>query len=177
MAADAPGVYDATDDVYLNNLRSEEARRRREDEQVLRELMASKQGRSWMYRFLAKLNTLSTPFHGEETHKTAFAIGQQEIGRFLFLELTAADLMLYMAMLREAKEEEARQEKELQRRNVKAEGSDDPPLTPEAQGPHLTNASKGFVDHLNPPPGWPGHVPPQPAPTVPGRPDGGTPQL
>lgn len=175
--ADAPGVVDATDDVYLNNLRSEEARRRSDDDKVLRELMASKQGRSWMRRFLARCNAMDDPFHGEETHKSAYAMGQQSIGKQLFLELTNADLMLYMAMLREGKEEEARQEKELRLRNQRAE-DEEPPLTPAAQGPDLSNPAPGFGPVMNPPPGWAGHVPPlPPAPIVPGPPDGGATQL
>lgn len=176
MADDAPGVVDATDDVYRNNLLSDAARKRRDDDAVLRDLLGSKQGRAWYYRLLERCNAMDDPFHGEETHKTAYAVGQQSIGKQLFLEATNAELNLYMAMLREAREEEARQEKELQKRNVRQSGLDEPPLTPAAQGPDLTNAPPGFVTNLNPPPGFPGHVPP-PAPTVPGPPDAGMPPL
>jgi hypothetical protein len=155
MAADTPGSHDATDDILENNLRSEQASRRRDDMDVLRKIMHDPKGRCWLYRLMEKCNVMGQTFFGEETHKSAFAQGQENIGKQLFLEVTDASLDLYVRMIKEAKAEDERQAKELKRRNDKAEGKNEPPLTPDAQMPFL-----------NPPEGWPGHMADSPPPAI-----------
>jgi hypothetical protein len=166
VPAETAGVVDATDDVYQNNLRSEVARQKSEDEAVIRRLMGDKQGRSWVYRLLLKCHLTHTPFHGEETHKSAFAMGEHNIGLQLFDEISEVDIGRYLLMMEEAKEEARRQEKELKKRNEKAEGKGEPPLRVEDQAPDLA-----------PPAGWPGHVPSERPPVIPEVAGGDPPEL
>lgn len=147
MADPSPGVHDATDEVHENNLRSEAAARRRDDADVLRKLMHDPKGRSWLYRQLERCHIYGETFAGEQTHNTAYRLGEENVGKQLMLEVIDASGDLYIKMLREQKDEEGRQAKELKRRNDKREGKNEPPLTPDAQWPDLT-----------PPEGWPGHV-------------------
>ena len=149
--ADEPDAVpgDAADEIQENNLRSEQARLKREDADVIRGLMHSKNGRSWLYRFLERCHIYGETFRGEETHVSAFCQGQENVGKQLMLEVIDASGDLYITMMREQREQESRLAKEAKKRADKAEGRGEPPLTPSAQGPDLA-----------PPPGWPGHKPP-----------------
>ncbi len=145
----AEGQYDASDEVAENNARSQQGRWRREDLDVLRKLMHDAKGRAWLYRFLDRCYIFVDPFAAEQTHATAHNLGAQNVGKALMLDAMEASTDLYVKMVKEQKEDERRQAKEMQRRNEKAEGKGEPPLTPAAQTPDLA-----------PPAGWPGHVPP-----------------
>ena len=150
MADESESVAgDAVDEVQQNNLRSEQARRKREDADVVRKLMKDKNGRSWLYRLLETCHIYGDTFRGEETHLSAFCQGQENVGKQLMLEVIDASGDLYITMMREQREEEARLAKEAKKRADKAEGRNEPPLTPSMQGPDLA-----------PPPGWPGHKTP-----------------
>jgi hypothetical protein len=142
---------DASDEVLENNLRSEQARKAREDTKVVLDILSSRQGRAWWHRVMSMTNMLVSAHHGERTHDTSFALGMKEVGQWLFLEAQKASLDLYVQMIREAAEEEERQAKEVKKRNDRAAGKLDEPLTPAAQYPDLPA-----------PPGWPGHSPANP---------------
>jgi hypothetical protein len=151
MAAETPGVVDATDEVQTNNDRSEQARHRRDDADVLRRIMHDPKGRAFLHRLIESCAVLEDPYRGESTHDTAYLLGRASVGKRLFVAATEASLDLYMKMLREAQEAAAKREKDLKARNDKVEGKNEAPLTPAAQYPHV-----------DPPAGWPGHVPPKP---------------
>ena len=139
---------DASDEILENNLRSEQARKARDDTKVVLDILSSRQGRAWWHRMMLLTKMLENPFEGEATHLTAFALGKHEIGKWLFVEAQKASLDLYVQMIREANEEEERQAKEVKKRSDRAAGKLDEPLTPAAQYPDLPA-----------PPGWPGHSP------------------
>ena len=147
--AEDQAPYDATDETLENNVRSEAARVKREDADVLRKIMQTKTGRAWLYRQLDRCNIYSFSFSGEETHLTAYKLGAENYGKQLMLETIDASGDLYLTMIREQREEESRQAKEVKKRAEKAAGVNQPPLTPQDQSPDLP-----------PPPGWPGHKPP-----------------
>ena len=149
--ADEPEAVlgDATDEVQENNLSSDLARKAREDKAALVELLKTKNGRGWFRRLMEFCGFMGSPFFGEETHSQARAYGREEVGRKLFVDAQDAGLELYLLMVKEGREDEARLAKEAKKRADKAEGRGEAPLTASMQGPEL-----------DPPPGWPGHKSP-----------------
>jgi hypothetical protein len=156
--ADEPEAVpgDAIDEVQANNQSTEQARRKREDADVIRKLLHDKNGRAWLYRLLERCHIYEHSFFGEETHTTAYRLGEENIGKRLMLEVIDASGDLYITMIREQKEDEARLAKLARKAADKAEGRGEPPLTPSAQMPDLP-----------PPPGWPGYKPPPAKPKAP----------
>lgn len=137
--------YDASDPVAVNNLNRDEARRRREDAETVRRLMAHRNGRAWMYRLLDECQIRGVPFAPGQPDATAFALGKQAIGWFL-MEAIEAYPDLYMQMLAEARREEERLDVIQGEAERKRKREQD-----------IALEMQGF--DLPPPPGYPGHVP------------------
>lgn len=149
MAGETPvGSYDATDPEAEKRARREQEIQRGNDFEVVRFLLGTKARRSWLYRKLEACHIYGNSFQGEETHKTAFALGQENIGKQLMLEASDASSELYMLMMKEAKTEEARREQLVRDQNEKREAGIPPPR------------AEDQVPALPPPEGWPGYVPP-----------------
>lgn len=110
------------DETAESNAKKREARRRREDEQVMRDCLASAQGRAWFYRRLDECNMFGDPFVQGSPDGTAYMLGRQSIGKMLWLEAegAAADLVLLMKREHEAElmdivEELKRRDREFER--------------------------------------------------------------
>ena len=86
-------------------------KRRRADLDVIRRIMLTKEGRAWFWRLLDRGHIFGSPFFGEETHKTAFAIGEENFAKKLWLDLQEASLDLYVRMVAEQRDEAQRLEK------------------------------------------------------------------
>lgn len=109
MSDELPAETYAADDVAAEaNAKRDVARIAREDADVIRKLMHDKQGRAWMYRFLAKCNIFGDSFVPGQSDVTAFRLGQENIGRQLWLAVQDASIDLYMTMIREQQAEEQR---------------------------------------------------------------------
>ncbi len=92
--------------------RLEAEKLRRADMDVLREIMATPQGRGWLWRRLEACHIFGNTFFGEETHRSAFAQGQENVGRRLWADVQEASLELYVKMCAEQKAETERQRRE-----------------------------------------------------------------
>lgn len=122
--------------VADNNARRNEARRQREDAEIVRRLMADKNGRAWMHRLLDQCQIRGAPFIPGQPDTTAFRLGKQSIGWFL-MDACEAFPDLYMMMLAEARQEEQREaaltaadERERQRVESVIPQQDDLPAPP-----------------------------------------------
>lgn len=137
-------TFAADDPVAENNAKREAARIAREDADVLRLLMHTKPGRAWLYRFLEKCNIMGDSFAPGQPDVTAFRLGQENIGRQLWLASQGASIDLYLTMIKEQQAEEKRLE-DVRRTEERRRKEDAEPTTDSALMPDLP-----------PPAGWPG---------------------
>lgn len=70
---------------------------------VIKSIMSTAPGRSWIYNWLYKCHVFHTPFIAGQQDATAFNCGEQNIGLFLLAEVQAAAPDLYLQMVTEAK--------------------------------------------------------------------------
>ena len=143
LMAESATAYDASDSIAENNLRQDQSRYAREDADTLRVIMLSTAGRAWLYRLLNRCHIFGDTFAGEQTHITAFQQGQENIGRQLWLDVQNASLDLYVKMIKEQKDEEARLEKLRRKDEKRRKGEDEAPITPESQFPDLPPPGQG----------------------------------
>jgi hypothetical protein len=138
--------FDATDPAASANAARELARKKREDADELRKIMWSKPGRAFLYRRLERCHIYGETFAGESTHISAYRQGEENIGKQLMLEAMDASPDLYVKMIKEQREEEARLDEV---RRTEARNRE------EAEKPPDVNS---MVD-LPPPAGYPGGPP------------------
>lgn len=123
MAEDA--AYDATDPVAEENARRDEARKTRQMAAVVRMILTAKDGRAWYCEILEGCHIFSTPFVPGQPDSTAFAMGEENVGKKLMMAAIDADAALYMKMLAERKSEDQRQQdvrnREEKKRNQQSE--------------------------------------------------------
>lgn len=106
--ADDDAAPDASDLAAEDNARRDEARRSRNDADVVRRIMSHRNGRDWFFRQLTRCNIYRSSFVPGQPDVTAFELGQENIGKQLMLAAIDASADLYMKMLTEQKEEETR---------------------------------------------------------------------
>lgn len=140
-------TFDATDPAAEANAKRDAARRERNDLDVLRSVMHTKQGRDWLYRFLDSCHINNTPFAPGQPDVTAFHLGEENVGRKLLMIAMAASVDLYMKMIKEQQEEEARLNEVRRKERTNRE---------ERDGPVDVSA---LVAPLPPPAGYPGGPP------------------
>lgn len=124
---DPASIPDASDEVTTNTRKSDEARRRRNDADVLRRLMHTPEGRSWLYRKLEVCQIYGNAFMPGQADTTAFQLGMQNVGKMLLAEAMDASGDLYLLMRGEAREEEERVEKKTRERNKENSERDEIP--------------------------------------------------
>lgn len=140
-------AFDASNPVAEDNARRDAARLQRQDADVLRAIMHSKEGRSWLYRKLASCHIYESPFSAGQPDVTAFALGEQNVGKKLMVETMSASADLYMKMIKEQQDEEKRLN-EVRRTERKNRERDEQPVSAADQ-----------VAPLPPPAGFPGGPP------------------
>lgn len=148
MADDLPSEsYDAADPAAEANAKREEARRERQDADVLRLLMHTKPGRAFLYRRLERCHIYASTFAPGQADVTAFQLGEENIGKRLMLEAMDASPDLYVLMIKEQREESKRLDdvRRTERKNREAE--ERPPSAQE------------MMPDLPPPAGYPGGAP------------------
>ncbi len=139
-------TINADDPAEEKRVREEERQRARNDANVLRKIMFTKEGRSWMYRFLESCKIFEDPFIPGMPDSTGHNLGAQNIGKQLWLKVQDASLDLYVQMIREQREEE--------KRLAKVRSADAESMTPQAMD---AQEALGVNDHmidLPPPSGW-----------------------
>jgi len=147
MAEELPAEpFDATDPAASANASREVARKKREDADELRKLMLTKPGRAFLYRRLERCHIYGATFAGEETHISAFRQGEENIGKQLMLEAMDASPDLYVKMIKEQREEEARLDEVRRTEARNREETEKPP-------------DMNLMVDLPPPAGYPGGPP------------------
>jgi len=149
MADETLPAYDATDQVAENNARRDLERQAREDADVLRLIMRTKQGRAFIVRQLDRCHVNSpNKFVRGDPEATAHNLGRESYGLELLKDVMGASSDLYMVAIKEAAEEEKRKG-DWRRSEARKREEAERPLTAE-----------DMVGHLPPPRGYPGHVAP-----------------
>lgn len=100
--------FDATDPAAEDNAKRDQARRDRNDLDVLRTIMHDKKGRDWLFRFLDACHINNSPFAAGQADVTAYHLGEEAVGKRVLRTAMTASVDLYMKMIREQQEEEAR---------------------------------------------------------------------
>lgn len=117
--ADDLQPYDATDPVAEQNAKRDEARKQRETLDFYRHIMSTKPFRGVFYELLSACHIFSTPFVPGQPDTTAFAMGEENVGKKLMMGAIDADAALYMKMLAEHKAEDQRQQEVRNREEAK----------------------------------------------------------
>lgn len=133
--------------IAQNNLKREMERRASNDVAVMAELLSARNSRAWLYRKLAFCNIYGPTFFFEKTHRTSFALGQENVGKMLLNQAQQADGAGYLLMIQEANADALHLQTLEQ--NVNDPGDPAPPR------------AEDQMPYINPPPGYPGHVPPE----------------
>ena len=140
-------TFDASNPAAEDNARRDAARLLRQDADVLRSIMHSKEGRSWLYRKLASCHIFENPFYPGQSDVTFHALGEQNVGKKLMAETMAASADLYMKMIKEQQDEEKRLN-DVRRTERKNREKDEQPIS-----------AADLVAPLPPPAGYPGGPP------------------
>jgi hypothetical protein len=93
--------FDASDPKQVQDRKTALGRQRVTDEQVVKLLLSTEPGRSWVWRQLEFCHVFAQSFDGEALG-TAFNEGQRSVGLRLIGEVTRADPEAYVLMMREA---------------------------------------------------------------------------
>jgi hypothetical protein len=97
--------YDAGDKKAVNNARKRAARKESERLNVVYGIMSVKEGRTWMYEYLAQCGTFTSPF-SQNHNQTDFNCGKQHIGHLLLADIMKAAPEQYWKMVKEASVDE-----------------------------------------------------------------------
>lgn len=95
--------YDAGDRRSVKKREVVAKRRDHSNRMVLRQLMGSREGRSWMYKTLYACHVYQTSF-SRNALDMAYSEGERNIGLQLTAEVTAACPERYLEMLKEAED-------------------------------------------------------------------------
>lgn len=108
MAEETLETFDATDVAAEDNAKRDAKRRERQDADVLRNVMRTKEGRAWLYRQLDLCHIYTATFAPGQADVTAFQLGEENIGKRLMMAAIDASPDLYMAMIKDQRDEEKR---------------------------------------------------------------------
>lgn len=147
MPDDTQETFDAADPAAESNAKRDQARIEREDADVLRTIMHTKQGRAWLLRQLDACHINNSPFAAGQPDVTAFHLGEEAVGKRLLIAVMAASVDLYMKAIKESQEEERRLTEVRRKEREKREERDAPTDVRELAFP------------LPPPQGFPGGPP------------------
>jgi hypothetical protein len=147
MPDDPHETFDAADPAAEDNAKRDAARTAREDTDVLRGIMHTKQGRAWLLRQLDACHINNSPFAAGQPDVTAYHLGEEAVGKRLLIAVMAASVDLYMKAIKESQEEETRLYEVRKKEREKREERDAPADVRELMFP------------LPPPAGFPGGPP------------------
>lgn len=104
------GTYNAADAKQVNNAKRAAGRLARDDADVIRKLMHTQQGRSWMWRKLTACRAFAPSYMPgqQQLTDTAYYEGQRAIGLELLAEVMGASRDLYLLMHKEQTEQNAK---------------------------------------------------------------------
>lgn len=97
-------VADAGDPQFVRARISKAKRRDSQHQTVIRQIMSSDTGRSWMHDLLARCHIFQNPFDPNAL-KMSFACGEMNVGQQLVLVVSVTCPEQYLLMLKEAADE------------------------------------------------------------------------
>ena len=121
--ADDDLAQDATDETEENNARRDAERIAREDADQLIRIMSHPKSRAWMGRLLDECHINESAFVAGSPDKTAFYLGQEYIGKKLWLSLMVVCPELYIKLLAEQKSDAERGESRRKEKEQKTKAS------------------------------------------------------
>lgn len=95
--------YDTSDNKQVNIKRKKAARTRADRLKFIQAAMQHEQGRAWFCDIINRCRVFDNTFYGEETHNTAFKLGEQNIGKMILSDVLEAAPEQYMTMMSENK--------------------------------------------------------------------------
>ena len=95
--------YDTSDKEAVNKTRKKAARTRADRLKFVRAAMQHEEGRAWFNDIINRCRVFDNTFYGEETHNTAFKLGEQNIGKMILADVLEAAPEQYMNMTTENK--------------------------------------------------------------------------
>lgn len=94
--------YDTSDKEAVNKVRKKSARTRATRLEFVAAAMTTEQGRAWFYDLLVRCRVVSTPYV-ENSDKTIFNLGQQNVGLMVLDDIQTAASDNYVLMITENK--------------------------------------------------------------------------
>lgn len=94
--------YNADDRSSVNNARKRAARKETERMEVVRGIMSVREGRAWMYDYLSRCGTFTSPFIPGQREQTDFNCGKQHVGHLIQEDIMKASPQQYWKMITEA---------------------------------------------------------------------------
>lgn len=98
---EAEQPYDASDPKQVNKARQKAGRRKATELDVVRTVMGTTQGRSWMYSVLEMCMIYGNPFVPGQPDSTAFNLGMANVGKKLMQDIMSAAPEEYLKMCNE----------------------------------------------------------------------------
>ena len=94
------GVYDASDPKAIARAKSAAGRRKKADEDVVKAIMKTANGRSWLFRILEACHIFQPSIVIGQPDATAFREGERNVGLRL-LQIVQRMTELYLVMIKE----------------------------------------------------------------------------
>lgn len=98
-------TFDASDPEQVKQKKVDAGRRKQLDENVVKLIMGSVEGRSWMFRKLEACHIFGSSFDPNNPHITSFNEGERNVGARLLADIVSASSDLYIQMMKESKED------------------------------------------------------------------------
>lgn len=95
--------YDTSDREKVNKARKKSSRTRADRLKFIRAAMQHEEGRAWFYDIIQRCRVFDNCFYSEQTHDTAFRLGEQNIGKMLLSDVLESAPEQYMTMMNEAR--------------------------------------------------------------------------
>lgn len=96
-------AYDANDEKQVKKAKKKAEFDEALKLDVIRQVMGSAPGRTWIYGMLEECHIYGNPFIPGQPDVTAFNLGEANRGKRLLADVQAASPELYLTMLQEAK--------------------------------------------------------------------------
>ncbi len=98
--------YDAGEPSKVQKGKQKARNRRDVEVDGLRQILATRHGREFIWDIIVEAGVYDASFCGEETHRTAFFEGKRDIGLRLIKKVFTADKNVYTLMQHEAEQRE-----------------------------------------------------------------------
>lgn len=95
--------YNAADEKSVNEARKRAGRKKIEDLNIIKAMMDLLEGRKYLYELMEACHIFGNCFYGEEPNKTAFSLGERNVGLRVLAHIMESAPDLYTQMCKENK--------------------------------------------------------------------------